>query len=256
MVLHILEIPPKVTKIVTLSGGRGVQERPPCHSLKMSLLGWGGGVKGKSDNDVFFLKASLTEVEMALFIFFLQMATLRRLAILKRLNFQIEPLYAVIQNNKCSRQRHILRFCLKQRHRHRMLLKPLSHRCFSLGPPSMGSTQHTVCKCRCIAQAHTLIAVLGTSDAMATRFHRGLSLISCFQTHQVLNATQPKPKKTNQRDHIVIFETKIISIIKQSFQMVTVKKISPQIITSINDLRFLSINFNSPNTHYCPPPLL
>ena len=43
MVLHVPEIPPKVNEIVTLSGGGGVQERPLCHSLKMSLLGGGGG---------------------------------------------------------------------------------------------------------------------------------------------------------------------------------------------------------------------
>ena len=41
MALNVPEIPPKVAEIVTLSGGGG--ERPPCHSLKMSLLGWGGG---------------------------------------------------------------------------------------------------------------------------------------------------------------------------------------------------------------------
>ena len=52
MVLNVPEILPKVTGIVTLSGGGGgVQERPPCHSLKMSLWGRGGqGEKGKSDD--------------------------------------------------------------------------------------------------------------------------------------------------------------------------------------------------------------
>ena len=67
VVLFVPEIPPKVNGFVTLSGGRvGVQERPPCHSLKMSLLAKGGGCQGKSDNvnlyHVFFLTASLSQL--------------------------------------------------------------------------------------------------------------------------------------------------------------------------------------------------
>ena len=63
VLLFVPEIPPKVNGFVTLSGGRvGVQERPPCHSLKMSLLAKGGGCQGKSDNvnlyHVFFLSLS------------------------------------------------------------------------------------------------------------------------------------------------------------------------------------------------------
>ena len=39
---YVPEIPPNVTKHVTLYGkGVWVWENPPCHSLKMSQLGWG-----------------------------------------------------------------------------------------------------------------------------------------------------------------------------------------------------------------------
>ena len=54
MVLDVPEIPPKVTGIVTLSGGGGgVLERPPCHSLKIIRLGR-AGVKGKSDDVILY----------------------------------------------------------------------------------------------------------------------------------------------------------------------------------------------------------
>ena len=45
MVLNVPEISPKVTGIITLSKGwRGVQERPPCHSLKMTMSFYMTGV--------------------------------------------------------------------------------------------------------------------------------------------------------------------------------------------------------------------
>ena len=65
MVLNVPEIPPKVTGIVTLSGGRRGGPGKTTLSLFKDVTIWLGraGVKGKSDNvtlyDVFFLTAFL-----------------------------------------------------------------------------------------------------------------------------------------------------------------------------------------------------
>ena len=66
MVLNVSEIPPKVTGIVTLSGGRMGGPRKTTLLLFKDVTSRLGraGVKGKSDDvtlyEVFFLKASLT----------------------------------------------------------------------------------------------------------------------------------------------------------------------------------------------------
>ena len=56
MVLHVPEIPPKVTKIVTLSGGQGGGLRKTTLSLSKDVtISLGGrGVKGKSDNVILY----------------------------------------------------------------------------------------------------------------------------------------------------------------------------------------------------------
>ena len=62
--LYVPEIPPKITGLVTLSwGGVKVWERPPCHSLNMSLLARVGGCLRQEwqcySISRFFLTASL-----------------------------------------------------------------------------------------------------------------------------------------------------------------------------------------------------
>ena len=46
MVLHVLEIPPKVTKIVTLSGGRGLGKTTLSLSKDVTIR-WGRGSKAR-----------------------------------------------------------------------------------------------------------------------------------------------------------------------------------------------------------------
>ena len=49
--IEINLVPPNITGLVTLSGGGlGVQERPPCHSLKMSLSARGGDLRQDNFN--------------------------------------------------------------------------------------------------------------------------------------------------------------------------------------------------------------
>ena len=53
MVLHIPEIPPKVTEIVTLSGGGGLGKTTLSLSKDVTIRR--GRVKGKSDNVILYV---------------------------------------------------------------------------------------------------------------------------------------------------------------------------------------------------------